>query len=108
MSETPDGPKETPEAKSPEATPEASPEAKRRLKRVVVGAVAFVLVALIAIALFFTSSKSGPSCDAWLKAEADYLAQVPPIQQKTVSDGINFDGRFVFNGKTYVRPSGCK
>jgi len=96
---------ETPETSNETA---ASPEAKRRLKMVVGGAVAFVLAAAIAIALVFSSSKSGPECDQWLKAKSDYLKGVPPIQQETASDSIDFDGKVVVGGQTYVRPESCR
>jgi hypothetical protein len=92
---------------TPETSNEA-PEAKRRLKMVVGGAVAFVLAAVIAIALLFSSSKTGPECNDWLNAKAAYLKDVPPIQQETASDSVNFDGKVVVGGKTYIRPSTCK
>ena len=104
MTETP----ETPGEISAETPSESSPEAKRRLKMVIGGAVAFILVALIAVAMLFSSSNSGGECDAWLKAKADYLKQVPPIQQETESDAINFDGKVVVGGQTFTRPESCK
>ena len=104
MSETPEIHGETP----PEGPDERSPEAKRRLRIVIGGAVAFVVAALIAVAILFSSGKSGSECDAWLKAKSDYLKQVPPIQLKTESDLIDFTGKVVVGGKTYTRPASCK
>lgn len=104
MSENPETPGGTPA----ESSAEPSPEAKRRLKMVVGGAVAFLIAASIGVALLFSSGKGGGECDAWLKAKADYLKQVPPIQQETQSDLINFDGKVVVGGKTYTRPDACK
>jgi len=94
--------------KTPNERPATTPEAKRRVKLIIGGAVAFVLAAVVAIALLFSSSKSGPECDGWLNAKAAYLKGVPPIQQETVSDSINFDGKIVVGGKTLIRPGTCR
>ena len=104
MTETPDTPGEIPA----ETPTESSPAAKRRIKMIVGGAVTFILAALIAVAVLFSSSKSGGECDAWLKAKADYLNQVPPIQIETQSDAIEFDGKVSVGGKTFTRPDSCK
>ncbi len=108
MSDSPESPGEISAGEPAETSAEPSTEAKRRLKTVVGGAIAFVIAALIGIALLFSSSKSGDECDPWLKAKTDYLKQVPPIQQETQSDLIDFEGKVVVGGKTFTRPDACK
>ena len=108
MSETPETPEGTSEGAPEGASAEPSPEAKRRVKLIAGGAVAFIVAALIAVAILFSSAKSGSECDPWLKAKSDYLKQIPPIQQETASDAINFDGKVVVGGQTFIRPDSCK